>query len=69
MSQAPAKYTLCARENRDLDLPLDGGHAYLAVDGTGVEVLDPYTGEKRVSTSSVSAARGVEAPSERNCSS
>jgi trimethylamine--corrinoid protein Co-methyltransferase len=50
MSQAPAKYTLCARENRDLDLPLDGGHAYLAVDGTGVEVLDPYTGEKRVST-------------------
>jgi trimethylamine--corrinoid protein Co-methyltransferase len=50
MSQAPAEYTLCARENRDLDLPLDGRHAYLAVDGTGVEVLDPYTGEKRVST-------------------
>jgi trimethylamine--corrinoid protein Co-methyltransferase len=50
MSQAPAEYTLCARENRDLDLPLDARHAYLAVDGTGVEVLDPYTGEKRVST-------------------
>jgi trimethylamine--corrinoid protein Co-methyltransferase len=50
MSQAPAEYTLCARENSDLDLPLDGQHAYLAVDGTGVEVLDPYTGEKRVST-------------------
>jgi trimethylamine--corrinoid protein Co-methyltransferase len=53
MAQAPVEYTLCARsarENPDLDLPLDGRHAYLAVDGTGVEVLDPYTGEKRVST-------------------
>ena len=57
MSQAPAQYTLCARENRDLDLPLDGGHAYLAVDGTGVEVLDPYTGEKRVSTKGDSSGR------------
>ena len=50
LSKAPAEYTLCARENRDLDLPLDGQHAYLAVDGTGIEVLDPYSGEKRVST-------------------
>jgi trimethylamine--corrinoid protein Co-methyltransferase len=50
LSQAPAEYTLCARENSDLNLPLDGRHAYLAVDGTGVEVLDPYTGEKRLST-------------------
>jgi trimethylamine--corrinoid protein Co-methyltransferase len=50
LSKAPAEYTLCARENRDLDLPLDGQHAYLAVDGTGIEVLDPYNGEKRVST-------------------
>jgi trimethylamine--corrinoid protein Co-methyltransferase len=50
MSKAPAEYVLCARENRDLDLALDGRHAYLAVDGTGIEVLDPYSGEKRVST-------------------
>ena len=50
ISKAPAGYTLCARENPDLDLPLDGRHAYLAVDGTGIEVLDPYTGEKHSST-------------------
>jgi trimethylamine--corrinoid protein Co-methyltransferase len=50
MNQAPAGYTLCAREDPNLDFPLDGRHAYLAVDGTGIEVLDPYTGEKRVST-------------------
>ncbi len=50
ISHAPAEYTLYARENPDLDLPLDGRHAYLAVDGTGIEVLDPYTGQKRVST-------------------
>lgn len=50
MATAPAAYTLCARENPELDLPLDGRHAYLAVDGTGIEVLDPYTGQKRTST-------------------
>jgi trimethylamine--corrinoid protein Co-methyltransferase len=50
LSRAPAEYTLCAREDPALDLPLDGRHAYLAVDGTGIEVLDPYTGEKRLST-------------------
>lgn len=50
MAKAPATYTLCARENPELDLPLDGRHAYLAVDGTGIEVLDPYTGQKRAST-------------------
>jgi len=50
IGQAPAEYTLCARENPDLDLPLDGRHAYLAVDGTGIEVLDPYTDEKHSST-------------------
>jgi trimethylamine--corrinoid protein Co-methyltransferase len=53
MRQAPAEYTLgarSARDNPELDLPLDGQHAYLAVDGTGIEVLDPYTGQKRAST-------------------
>jgi trimethylamine--corrinoid protein Co-methyltransferase len=50
LSHAPAEYTLCARENPELDLPLDGQHAYLAVDGTGVEVLDPVTGQKRLSS-------------------
>jgi trimethylamine--corrinoid protein Co-methyltransferase len=47
---APPEYTLCARENPELDLPLDGRRAYLAVDGTGVEVLDPHTGARRTST-------------------
>ena len=50
LSRAPAEYTLCARQDPALDLPLDGRHAYLAVDGTGIEVLDPDTGEKRLST-------------------
>ncbi len=50
MAQAPASYVMGARENQAMDLHLDGQHAYLAVDGTGIEVLDPYTGEKRVST-------------------
>jgi trimethylamine--corrinoid protein Co-methyltransferase len=50
MHQAPAEYVLCARENPALDVLLDGKHSYLAVDGTGIEVLDPYTGQRRLST-------------------
>jgi len=50
LGHAAAGLTLCARDDPALDLPLDGQHAYLAVDGTGIEVLDAYTGEKRVST-------------------
>ncbi len=50
LSKAPPAYTLCARQDSELDLSLDGRHAYLAVDGTGIEVLDPYTGHKHLST-------------------
>jgi trimethylamine--corrinoid protein Co-methyltransferase len=50
LRRAPSEYTLCARDDPALDLLLDGRHAYLAVDGTGIEVLDPYTGERQVST-------------------
>jgi trimethylamine---corrinoid protein Co-methyltransferase len=47
--QAPSSYTLSAMD-AGLDLPLDGNHSYLATDGCGVEILDPYTGELRRST-------------------
>lgn len=47
--QAPHRYTLCAR-NPDNDLPIDGTHGYLALDGSGTDVLDLDTGEVRPST-------------------
>ena len=47
--QAPHSYTLCAR-NPNNDLPLDGAHGYLALDGSGTDVLDLDTGEVRPST-------------------
>ena len=50
LRRAPSEYALCARDDPALDLLLDGRHAYLAVDGTGIEVLDPYTGDRQVST-------------------
>jgi trimethylamine---corrinoid protein Co-methyltransferase len=46
---APPGYTLAAMDPA-LDLPLDGNHSYLATDGCGVEILDPFTGELRRST-------------------
>ena len=49
LAQAPSGYTLAAMDP-DLDLPLDGNHSYLATDGCGVEILDPFTGELRRST-------------------
>lgn len=50
LGRAPSQFTLCARDDPALDVILDGRHAYLALDGTGIEVFDPYTGEKRLST-------------------
>lgn len=50
LRHAPPQFTLCARDNPALDAVLDGQHAYLALDGTGTEVFDPHTGEKRLST-------------------
>jgi trimethylamine:corrinoid methyltransferase-like protein len=37
LSKAPPAYTLCARQDSELDLSLDGQHPYLAVDGTGIK--------------------------------
>jgi trimethylamine--corrinoid protein Co-methyltransferase len=44
--QAPASYTLCARDPEN-DLRLDGKHGYLSLDGSGTQVLDLETGEAR----------------------
>jgi trimethylamine---corrinoid protein Co-methyltransferase len=46
LTQAPSTYTLAAMDP-DMDLPLDGNHSYLATDGCGVEIIDPFTGELR----------------------
>jgi len=46
---APPAYVLAARDPAR-DLPLDGAHVHLGTDGCGIEVLDPWTGEKRRST-------------------
>ena len=49
LSKAPPAYNLAALDP-GLDLPLDGDHSYLATDGCGVEILDPFSGELRRST-------------------
>jgi len=49
LKKAPPSYTLAALDP-GLDLPLDGNHAYLGTDGCGVEVIDPFTGERRMTT-------------------
>jgi trimethylamine---corrinoid protein Co-methyltransferase len=46
---APPVYTLAARDTA-WDLPLDGHHVYLGTDGCGIEVLDPWTEERRRSS-------------------
>ncbi len=48
MSTAPRSFVLGGREPR-FDLVLDGRHSYLATEGTGVQVIDPQTGERRAS--------------------
>jgi trimethylamine--corrinoid protein Co-methyltransferase len=49
LTKAPASYSLAALDPA-LDLPLDGNHSYLATDGCGVEILDPFSGQLRRST-------------------
>jgi trimethylamine--corrinoid protein Co-methyltransferase len=49
LKTAPAQYTLYAR-NREDNLPLDGEHGYLSLDGTGLEILDIDNNSIRPST-------------------
>ena len=49
LAAAPRGYTLAAREP-SWDLPLDGAHGYLSVDGSAAEILDLETGLRRPST-------------------
>jgi trimethylamine--corrinoid protein Co-methyltransferase len=46
LRQAPPVYRLAARDPAQ-DLPLDGNHVYVGTDGCGVEMIDPFTGERR----------------------
>jgi len=46
---APRGYLLAARDPA-CDLPLDGRHGYLSVDGSAAEILDPETDVRRAST-------------------
>lgn len=48
LSVAPNHYTLGARYPEN-DLPLDGRHGYLTLDGTGVKIQDLHCGEIRPS--------------------
>ena len=49
LASAPRAYTLAAREPA-WDLPLDGAHGYLSVDGSAAEILDLESGLRRPST-------------------
>jgi trimethylamine:corrinoid methyltransferase-like protein len=49
IGRAPATYTLAGREPA-LDLPLDGAHGWLSVDGSAAEIVDLDSGERRPST-------------------
>ena len=49
LAAAPRAYTLAARDPA-WDLPLDGAHGYLSVDGSAAEILDLETGARRPST-------------------
>lgn len=55
VAAAPATYTLAARDPA-WDLPLDGAHGYLSVDGSAAEILDLETGIRRPSTEADLAA-------------
>lgn len=44
LKKAPSNYTLCARDPEN-DLPLDGEHGYLTLDGCGNQVIDIDTGD------------------------
>jgi len=49
LAKAPPAYTLAALDPA-LDLPLDGNHSYLGTDGCGVEIIDAFSGERRMTT-------------------
>lgn len=49
LRKAPRSYRLYAR-NPQHDLPLDGRHGYLTLDGCGVQVMDPESGLVQPST-------------------
>lgn len=55
LAAAPKRLTLAARDPAH-DLPLDGHHGYLSVDGSAADILDPATGERRPSTAADLAA-------------
>jgi len=46
LAQAPPAYDLAARDPEQ-DLPLDGNHVFVGTDGCGVQVIDPFSGERR----------------------
>ncbi len=48
LKSCPPVYSLAARDPQQ-DLPLDGNHVWVGTDGCGVEVIDLYTGKRRVS--------------------
>jgi trimethylamine---corrinoid protein Co-methyltransferase len=49
IARAPATYTLAGRDSA-FDLPLDGSHGWLSVDGSAAEIVDLDSGERRPST-------------------
>ncbi len=55
LAAAPRTYTLAARDTA-WDLPLDGAHGYLSVDGSAAEIVDLETGARRPSTEADLAA-------------
>jgi trimethylamine---corrinoid protein Co-methyltransferase len=49
LATAPRDVVLAGRD-RAHDLPLDGRHGYLSVDGSAADILDPESGVRRAST-------------------
>ncbi|NLA46671.1 MAG: hypothetical protein GX866_03915 [Firmicutes bacterium] len=49
LREAPQSFTLCARDPGQ-DLPLNGEYGYLTLDGSGLQVIDLFTGRARKST-------------------
>jgi len=49
LAKAPPTYSLSALDPA-LDLPLDGTYSHLGTDGCGVEIIDAFSGERRMTT-------------------
>ena len=49
LAKAPPTYSLSALDPA-LDLPLDGTYSHLGTDGCGVEIVDAFSGERRMTT-------------------